>query len=298
MRRSLLPFWAALLLIAPLLRPSTVRAEDEPEPVPPLATEEEADEALATWKADDKAAKRERGDERTAMREVAMRHLARTQHPDVADRLFKLTRDRDPDIRTLAVMYLGEQRALPGYAGPLVEKAVRAHDDDPVLVMFGIEAVETLKWRGSVKLLRDLLQHDDDGVKKVALLTVGGMEELRMIDDIIKLMVDLKIDQGVKWEGGEVTYDTGAPGTHDQEMAEKIYQEKYGSRARRGRGAARAMRDMKPIVLETMKLLTGEEFETTAHAQEWLEANKEPVKEAQTSLGQTEKDQARQAKDL
>ena len=117
--------------------------EDAEEELPPLATEEEAKEALKVFKTDYRA-RGYRGDETTAMREVAMRKLARTQHPLVADRLAKLTRDRNPDIRTLALMYLGYQRAIPGYAGPLVVKAMKANRNDPVFVMFAVDAIQEL----------------------------------------------------------------------------------------------------------------------------------------------------------
>jgi hypothetical protein len=279
------PLLAAGLLAA-LLAPALARAEGPaagPAGPPPLATEEAAKAALEAFKEAWKA-RGARGDERTALREMAMRRLSEVQHPLVADRLFKLTTDRDEDVKALAVMYLGEQKGLPGYAGPLVVKALEANTKDPVFVMFAIEAIETLDYRGATDTFAKLLKHPDAGVQKVALLAIGDMGELRLLDEVLNLMKDLKIDGGVSWEGGEVHYDTGAAGTHDQEMAEKIYKETYGNNERAGRKAGRAMRDMKPVVLEAMKRLSGQEFVSTGQAREWRAQNAEPIQKAIDAL--------------
>ena len=168
-----------------------------------------------------------------------MRVLTRTQHPTIADRLFKLTKDRNPDIRTLALLYLGHQRAIPGYAGPLVVKALAMHNEDPIFAMFAVEAIATLDYRGAVDTVIKLMAHKDEGVGKVAILYIGDTVEWRMLEDLLKLMKELKIDQGWKTEGHEVRYDTGSSGDHDQKMAEKIYRAKYGNSAKKARSGGR-----------------------------------------------------------
>jgi hypothetical protein len=272
-------------------------ADDDAEPIPPLATEEEAEEALKAFKSDYRA-RGYRGDEKTAMREVAMRKLTRTQHPEVADQLFKLTKDRDPDIRTLALLYLGEQRAIPGYAGPLVVKALKAHASDAIYAMFAVEALENLDYRGAVDAVRGLLTHKDEGVRKVAILYIGDAKEWRMLEDLLKLMKEMKIDKGWKTEGHEVRYDTGTAGDHDQKMAEKIYRDKYGSSARKARSGGRAMRDMKPVLLEAMKNLTGVDFAMGSSAREWAEENEKDIEKNQKALDDVAKEQAAEAEAL
>jgi HEAT repeat protein len=267
----------ALLLLV-LILPAW--AEDEK---PALATDEEATAALETFEKDFKATG-SKGEEKTAVREKAMRILARVQHPKVADRLAKLTRHSDADIRTLACMYLGDQKELPGYAGKFVLEALKKNLSDYVYLMVASDAVEALDFRGQVPVLKELLAHKDEAVRKNALQVIGGMKEVRMIPDVLQLMIDLKIDKGVKWEGGEVTYDSGAPGTHDQEMAEKIYHEKYGGNAAKGKSGGRKMRDMKPLLLETMKALTGEEFVHTKQAEEWLKEHAAEIDAAKKAL--------------
>ncbi len=296
-----LPLFLLALLLVPILWPAAACAEEPaaeapPQVLPPLAADDVAKAALKAFKADYRA-KGYKGDEKTAMRDRAMRRLAEVQHPDVADALFKLTRDRNADIRTLAVMYLGELRALPGYAGRFVVKVMDKQTDDPVILMFAIEALANLNYRGALPKLRELLRHEDEGVRKVVILTVGDMQELRMFEDLLALAKELKIDQGWKTDGHEVRYDSGAAGDADQKMAEKIYKDRYGN-ARKGRSAARAMRDFRPVLLEAMKRLTGEEFFGREQAEAWAKENEVAIAATKKVLNDLAAGQDQQADDL
>ncbi len=298
MPRRLLPLVLGLILVLPgVLCFAEDPAEEEEEPIVPIASDEEADEALKAFKKDF-AARGFSGDDKTAMREVAMRKLTRTQHPKIADRLFKLTKDRNADIRTLALLYLGYQRAIPGYAGPLVVKALTMHAKDPVFAMFAVEALETLDYRGAVDTVRGLMAHKDEGVRKIAILYIGDAQEWRMIEDLLKLMKEMKIDKGWKTEGHEVRYDSGAAGDHDQKMAEKQYRQKYGKSGKKARGGGRAMRDLKPVLLEAMKNLTGVDFAMGESAKDWAEENQETVEKGQKALDEVAKEQDAEAEAL
>lgn len=299
MSRFLFPLMLVLLVL--LVLPALAFAEENDgegvAPVPPIADEEVAKEALKTFKTDFRA-RGYKGDEKLAMKEVAMRTLASVQHPLVADRLYRLTRDRDADIRTLAALYLGTQRAIPGYAGPLVVKAIRRNGSDAIFAMFGIEAIERLQYRGGVEMMRALMAHKDEGVKKVAILYIGDAKEWRMLPDLLELMKELKIDKGWKTEGHEVRYDSGASGDADQKKAEAIYKAKYGKGKGKAKSAGRAMRDMKPVLLETMKNLTGQDFFMGASARDWAEENKDLVQKEQKALTELEAKQKAEAEAL
>lgn len=296
MLRSLaLPLALLLALALPAFAEEPPAAEEDP--IPPMASDEEAEAALDLFKTEWRA-KGFKGDEKKAMRELAMRKLAETQHPDVTEELYDLTRDRDPDLRTLAVMYLGRQRALPGLAGEYVLKAIDKNSSDAVYVMFGVEAISELDYRVQLELFRELLRHKDDMVRKVVILTIGDMKEVRLLEDLLKLAKELKIDKGWKEEGHEVRYDTGAAGDHDQKMAEKIYKEKYGNKARRARSSGRAMRDLRPILLEAMKRLTGQEFSGREDAEAWAEENAEMLTEHAKALETQAEQQKEQADEL
>lgn len=280
-----LAFLGLALVHAPVLR-----AEDAPAATDGLATAEEAKAALEAF-AEAYKAQGTKGDERTALRDVAMRALAAVQHPIVTDRLSKLLKDKDADIRTLAAMHLGEQKKLAGYAGRELVVALQRNSTDVVFVMFCLDAIQSLEYRGAVEVFRTLLKHKDEGLRKHALALIGEMKDVRLLDDVYQLMVDLKIDKGMKWEGGEVKVDTGAAGTADQEAAERLYKEKYGQSAAKGKSGGRSMRDLKPTLLEAMKGLTGQEFITAAQAREWVDAHRDELEAKKKDLVETAKKQ-------
>jgi hypothetical protein len=302
-RRALRPLvWMvplALLLFAVPARADDPQGDAQPkeDPIPPMATDEQAEAALDAFK-DAWKARGYKGDEKTAMRELAMRTLAEVQHPEVTEELSKLTRNRDADLRTLAVMYLGRQRRLPGYAGEMILKAIDKYSSDPVLVMFGIDAIADLDYRVQVDLFRELLHHKDDTVRKLVIITIGDMVETRMFQDLLDLASELKIDKGWKEEGHEVRYDSGASGDHDQKMAEKIYKDKYGNKAHKARSAGRAMRDLRPILLEAMKGLTGQEFSSREEAENWAKEHADEVAAAKKALDDKARVQKAQADEL
>ena len=146
--------------------------------------------------------------------------------------------------------------------------------------------------------MRALMAHKDEGVKKVAILYIGDAQEWRMLEDLLKLMKELKIDKGWKTEGHEVRYDSGAAGDADQKKAEAIYRTKYGKAKGKARSGGRAMRDMKPVLLETMKNLTGQDFFLGASARDWADENKELVAKEQKALDEREAKQKAEAEAL
>jgi hypothetical protein len=290
MPRAIPTLLATILLLGGAAR--GVRAEEK---TPAVASLEDAKQALAAFEVAFKASG-SKGDEKTAVQEKAMRELAKVQHPLVADRLAKITKNQDKDLRTLAVMYLGEQVAMPGYAGKAVLDALKRNLGDYVYLMVSGDSIESLGYRGQLVVLRDMLAHKDEAVRKNALQVIGGMKEVRMIDDVLKLMIDLKIDKGAKWEGGEVSVDTGAPGDADQRAAEAAYAERYGKNEQKGKSAGRKMRDMKPLLLDTMKKLTGQEFLHTQQAEDWIAAHKAEIDAQKKAFDELQRSQEEAAK--
>jgi HEAT repeat protein len=225
--------------------------------LPPLSSEEEVEAAIDTFKEEWKA-RGLRGDDRLSQRDYAMSRLASVQHPDVVDELFRVTRNRDPILRTLAVIYLGEQRALPAYAGERVVRALKRNDDDEVFVMSALQSIGNLRYLGGREVIADMLQHQDYAIKKAAIAAVGATGDLRLLKDILKILginwtpgqdgsdtsasggsQEEVVEEGYSWEGVDVTYDTGTAGTHDQEMAEKIGKEQLAANRAAAEAAAR-----------------------------------------------------------
>ncbi len=283
MARHLTAFGVTLLCLAVLAPFAGAEDEKKKEPIPPIASDEAAAEAISVFKEEFKA-KGLKGDEKLAQQDWAMRQLAVVQHRSVADVLFKQTKNRSPDLRTAAVIYLGKQRALPGYAGERVLKAMEKQSKDSTLVMAGVNAIVALEYQAASEKLKELTSHKDYSVKKHAFLAIGELRDMRLVEDIFKLLKAIKLEKGVKWDGVSVTVDTGTAGDGDQREAERLGREQMAKNKRKGKRAARNQRDIVPIVEEVLKLLTGEEFATAKMAQDWIKANDPEIKKASKRL--------------
>lgn len=246
------------------------------EPAPVLASDADAAEALATFKKAFRA-RGLKGDEKLAEQAVALRAVAKVQHPKVVDALAKVARNRDADLRTAAVLRLGDQRALPGSAGQAVVDALGRHRDDPTFVMACLASISRLRYLGAPKRLAALMKDHEYAVVKAALTTIGKLKDARFIDEIVKLLKQLKLEKGAKWDGVEVHYDSGASGNSDQETAERMGHAAESKNKRKGKHAARSMRDLGPVVLEVLHDLTGERFSGGIEARKWLDANRKKV---------------------
>lgn len=199
---------------------------------PAVATQEAAEAAVAAFREAFKA-KGLKGEERLAQRDWALGELAKVQHPLVVAELGELARGGDEKLRTLAVVYLGDQRALPALAGEQVLAAIKKGRADTVLVLSGLQSLGALKYLGADALLVDLMKVDDYVVKKAAIITAGQVGDMRLLPDLLKLLgVDPKapppttggaggsgepeksggkevVEEGYSWEGAEATVDHG-----------------------------------------------------------------------------------------
>ncbi len=264
-------------------------------PIPPLATAEEVAEALAAFKVAFKA-KGMKGDEKLAEQDWAIRGLAAVQHPKVTDQLVKLTKHRSEEIRTSAVIKLGDQRRIPGYAGAAVVEAMKRNSKDATFQMAGLAAIANLRYLGAKTTITTLMGHHDYAVKKNALTTIAKLADHRFIEEIVKLMKALKLEKGASWDGVNVTYDTGASGDSDQKMAEKLGKAAEAKNAKKGKGAARSQRDIGPVVLELMFDLTGEQFTGGIAARKWVSENRKHVDTLVKAVEETAAEQALEAK--
>ncbi|MDJ0521104.1 MAG: hypothetical protein QNJ90_03415 [Planctomycetota bacterium] len=272
-------------------------AKKKEKPIPPLASDEEAAEALKAFKVDFKA-KGLKGEEKIGAKAWALTTLSKVQHPKVVDEIAKHTKNRNADLRTGAVLALGNQRRIPGYAGKAVVVALKRHGKDATFVMASLESIGKLRYFGAKQQLAELMKHHEYAVVKNALVTIGRLNDARFIADIVKLMKELKLEKGAKWDGVNVTYDTGTAGDHDQKMAEKIGKAQEAKNKKKGKRAAKSMRDLGPIVLEVMYDLTGERFTGGIEARKWLDKNRADVDKKVAAAKKVADDQAKEATEL
>ena len=287
---------ALVVLVMPVFTPVSW-AEEAPalDARPALATDAQAEAAVVSFKESFRA-RGLKGDERLMQREYAMREFAKVQHRKVIDELAKVTRNRNADIRTSAITHLGKQRALAGYAGHCVLEAMRKWKKDATFTMASLSAISALDCLLAKGDIRDLMKHNDYSIRKQALLTIGELKDMRMLDDLVALLKELKLEKGVTWDGASAAVDTGTAGDGDQKAAEAKAKAAAGKNKRGGRGRGASQRDIGPAVLEALKDLTDQEFDGSIEAKKWADENVKTIAEMKDRLGIRAKDQAAEVK--
>ncbi|MFV1960189.1 MAG: HEAT repeat domain-containing protein, partial [Planctomycetota bacterium] len=284
----------------------------------------EAAAALARFKDEyKKQARGLKGDDKLSQRDFAMGHLVQVQHPDVVAALAKIARSRDETLRILAVIYLGEERALPGLAGPEIVRVLKRGRKDETLLMSGLQSLGNLGYLGAEKEVAALLDHNDFAVKKSAIYAIGRIGDMRLWKEIAKLAGvkvksgedvevgtdsknndDVVVEEGYSYDGVEVKVDTGTAGDGDQKEAERIGRAKLaankraaGAGAGAGRGGrARDPKELLPAVLETLYRLTGERFSSPRDVADWIRKNRKAIKARVKELEKLAKAQKAEAK--
>lgn len=334
LRLALLVF--AFGLLAPALAATPLHAEEAPaaEAAPPansplaLATDEEAEAALDRFK-EEYRARGLKGQEKLSQRDFALENLSAVQHPDVVKELAKIARGRQEVLRTLAVLYLGEQRALPVIAGKEVASVLKRHGKkDDVLAMSALDSLARLRYLGANELLADYLDHNNFAVKKAAIQAIGRIGDMRLWKEILALAgVSVKdggaegsnskevvVEEGYSYEGAEEKVDWGmADNTAENAEAKRRVEAKIaankaaamagrgggmgGGGATTGGGVARSPKELLPAVLETLYMLTGEKFDDPKDLVAWVIENMDRIEDKVAMTEALEKAQEEEAKE-
>ena len=273
-----------LALAAPAVRAEEPAKEVAPKPVPPLATTAEAKAAIAAFKAEFKG-------KDVAKKADAVDALGAVNHPFVVDELVKVTKHKDPELRAAAYQNLERQRAIPDVAGKAVMSGLDLKSKDVEAVTHVIDTVEVLRHRGSLPVLLALCRHDDHAIVRAALDAIGDMKDVRALDAVLELLKELKVEDGVKWDGASASVDTGTAGNGDQQAAEAQARAAAAGNARKGKSAARRMRSAGEIVYMVLKDLTGEAFGSGKDARAWVEKNKDALAAKKKALDDEQKQQ-------
>jgi hypothetical protein len=275
---------AFLALAAPSARAEEPAKEVAPKPVPPLATTAEAKAAIAAFKAEFKG-------KDVAKKADAVDALGAVNHPFVVDELVKVTKHKDPELRAAAYQNLERQRAIPDVAGKAVMSGLDLKSKDVETVTHVIDTVEVLRHRGSLPVLLALCRHDDHAIVRAALDAIGDMKDVRALDAVLDLLKELKVEDGVKWDGASASVDTGTAGNGDQQAAEAQARAAAAGNARKGKSAARRMRSAGEIVYMVLKDLTGEAFASGKDARAWVEKHKADLATKKKALDDEQKQQ-------
>lgn len=276
--------FALLTFAAPSARAEESAKAAAPKPIPPLATTVDAKAAIAAFKAEFKG-------KDVAKKADAVDALGAVNHPFVVDELVKVTRHKDPELRAAAYQNLERQRAIPDVAGKAVMSGLDLKSKDVEAVTHVIDTVEVLRHRGSLPVLLALCRHDDHAIVRAALDAIGDMKDVRALDAVLELLKELKVEDGVKWDGASASVDTGTAGNGDQQAAEAQARAAAAGNARKGKSAARRMRSAGEIVYMVLKDLTGEAFASGKDARAWVEKHKDALAAKKKALDDEQKQQ-------
>ena len=87
-----------------------------------------------------------------------MEQIAPLQHPKIVDALGKITKNSNPDLRLLAMIYLGDQKALPHQSAKYILAAMKKGKKDTVTLITGLQSLGNLKYLGASKEIVSLLR--------------------------------------------------------------------------------------------------------------------------------------------
>jgi hypothetical protein len=277
----------SILLLSLVVSAGVVRGDDPkptPKPIPPIATTAEAKDAIAIFKAAFKGKDVE-------AKADAIDALGKVNHPFVVDELIKLVHHKDAEIVAAAYQNLAAQRAIPDVAGKAALSTVDPKAKASEHVTDVIDTVKGLNHRGSLPWLVTLFRNDDAAVVRWALDAVGDMKDVRAVDAVLDLIKELKIEEGVKWDGAEASVDTGVSGSADADAARAAAESAAKGNARKGKGGARHFRAVGDIVYMVLKDLTGESFGSGKAAREWIEKHKVEIDARKKALSDEQKAQ-------
>jgi len=265
---------AGVFGVAALLAGAAAARADEPRPGepkkeepkkddrPPAASDEAAKQAIARFDMDFRTSD-------MGKRMNALASLVRTRNDLVTDRLGKLLAHPEPEIRMAVVMVMADMKHNPEKAGEILRLMMASGKEKEDEVMLNV--MLSLGNLVHVKAIDDMgeviLKHGNVFVKIEGLKAYAKMKDRAALLPILDLW--LVNPQGYSWEGGEVTVDTGAPGTEDQEAAEAAYKQKYGNQQRHGAPPTMLKTYIQQIV-KTVHELTGVKMENPSDLMRWM----------------------------
>jgi len=252
----------AALVFAFVTLPVVAQDGDRKKENRPISGDEAAKMAIGRFEEDFKSK-----DEGKRMN--AIHSLSQTRNDLVTEKLGTLLRHPLPDVRMAAAMAIDGQYNNEKLAGEILRKhiASRKEDDQEVLITACL-SLGRLNHADAIPEMGELLEKSEFIFVKIEVLKAfRKMKDTRALLPILELW--LKNPQGYSWEGGEVSYDSGAPGTHDQEKAEQMYKEKYGHGGRKG-APPTMLKTFVQAIVEAVEAICGEKLENPTELMQWM----------------------------
>jgi hypothetical protein len=263
----------AAAALALLLAAGTASAQEKKEgPVPapppaekklpgPVSGDDAAKAAIERFESDFRSR-----DEGKRMGAIAA--LGHTKNDLVTKRLATLLLDHSSvDVRNAAATILDGQYQNTALSGEYLRRALVKEKESEVQIAIAL-SLGRIAYAEAIPDMGEVLKKDDNVFVKIELLkSYGKMKDTRALLPILDLW--LVNPQGYSWEGGEVSYDSGAAGDADQKEAERQYKEKYGNQQRKGAPPVMLKTYIQAIADAVFKI-TGEKLSGPNALVEWL----------------------------
>jgi len=213
-----------------------------------------------------------------------LRWFGMWRHKKVLRELKKIwLKEDDYELRAVAAEGLGRQTPYAKQAGKELAKGLDqmkklASREDPEgeellaqtlearALIAGLKAVGELGYKDGWDVLKDFIDHYDDGVAAEMMLTCGRLKEYRALPILLEWFNFYP--DGYSYAGGSVSVDTGAAGNEDQKAAKAKWKAKYGRRKKKARPAAW------DALIQSLEMITGVKFEKPEELKQWMDDNK------------------------
>lgn len=199
----------------------------------------------------------------------AIHSLSSTKNDLVLKKLASLLNHQDAEIRMAAAMCLDGQYQNNALAGDILRRVLaNGREDDAEVLITICLTLGRIDHREAIPEMGELAKKNGNVFVKIeALKSFEKMKDVRALLPILDLW--LVNPQGFSWEGGEVKYDSGAPGDHDQKEAERQYKEKYGNQQRRG-APPTMMKTYIQAICEAVTAICGEKIGKPMELMQWM----------------------------
>ncbi len=209
--------------------------------------------------------------------------LGASEHPKAAEYMGRLLlKDKDVDHQMILASALAtfkgsdDSRDAAGKALLMVlEKGKKLEID---VIDSVADSLGKLQYKPAVFALCEILRKGADPYLQVTVVrAVGRLDDKRALPTLLELWERLPV--GYSWETGEVTVDTGASGTADQDAAEAAWNAKYGGMMK-AKASPKVM--LKIYIQELAKAVAricGEKIGQAADLRLWMEEHAKELKE-------------------
>lgn len=256
-------------------RDAEKKADAQEDPAADAAEKERQDRIRHQAEASIKVFRKEFKSRKLPARMQAILSLAKVKHDLVIEELAeKPLNDRDPEVRDAVAQMLGEMTFNPELAGAALKEALAKNSDYPDVQRSIIRSIGNLGYMGALEELKAAAEHlNEEAYRWVTVevvRTFGKLNDARALPFLLWMA-----EYGgkvLKWSTGEVKVDTTTAGDADQRAAEAEWHRRYGH-VKPKKPPAPLIRTYMQELRNTVKKITGQEFEDATQFRKWLGEN-------------------------